>query len=580
MSKHPVHSYTPWNRLDPYRGKFFEGRWPSLPQMFNISADRRPDSPCFEAFSPEHICLTYTQAKEKILKVADYLWSIGVRKGDRVALSGKNSPQWAVAYFGIIYTGAIVAPVDYSLSDEEIEHLVDFIEIKGIFIDGDRFERIGQNGKYGFKISLEEKEHEDCYIFNLPDVGKQPYSLPVADDLCAFLFTSGTTGTPKAVMLTHGNMVSDAWLCQKWMNIYDSDVFYAILPIHHAYTMLAVFIEAVCNGTKIVFGKRFATNHIIREVKEGGVTMFLAVPLFYNKLLAGMIKTIEEKGKLASVFFRFLLVLSGFCKKVLHINIGKKLFGFVLDKISFKNVRICISGGGPLPPSTFRTLNQMGIDFVQGYGLTETSPIISLNPVFDYEEKSVGKVAAEVEVKFINTDEQGNGEICVRGPIVMQGYFNNPEATAEIFDDEGWLKTGDVGYMDNQGFLYITGRAKNIIVTEGGKNVFPEEIEDRFQTFEDIGQICVTGCILDRNKKSEGIAAIIYPSSECSGKITDAEEMQIHMEGIVDRVNENLLPYKRIRKVFVIDEPMEITSTKKIKRFTVKEKYKSLLSEG
>ena len=572
------HNPRPWDFLDNYRGKFFEGDWPSLPEMFDITVERWGSRKCFEAFSPKHIVFTYTEAKAQIEKVAAWLYAQGIRKGDRVAVTGKNSPEWALAYMGVLYMGAIIVPVDYSLTDEEIEHLVDFVEIKGLFVDGERYERIGKDGKYGFKVSLEEKGHEEQYILNLPDVGPQPTQKPVADDLAAFLFTSGTTGTPKAVMLTHKNFVADCYSAQAWMNIYETDVFYAILPIHHAYTMLAVFIEAMSVGADIVFGKRLVVSQIFKEMREGGVTMFLAVPMLYNKLISSMMKGVKEKGPFVNGLIHAMMGFSGFFKKVFKINIGKKMFGFLLKKVSLDKNRICISGGGPLPASTFKQFNQLGIDFVQGYGLTETSPIITLNPIFDYEETSIGKCLPNMEIEFRDKDEHGNGEICVRGVNVMQGYYKNPEATAEIIDKDGWLRTGDIGYRDDRGFVYLTGRAKNIIVTEGGKNVFPEEIEDHFQLYYDVDQICVMGYVLDAKMKTEGVCAVIYPSQDCQKSITDKAAMQKHMEEIVDEVNKELLPYKRIRKVFVVDEPMEMTSTKKIKRFVVAKKYKELVN--
>ena len=254
----------PWRYLDQYRGKYFDAEWPSLAQMFDINAERFPDNRCFEAFSPKHITFTYKEAKEQFDKVARWLYAQGVRKEDRVAVTGKNSPEWAIAYMGIIYMGAIVVPVDASLTNAEIEHLVDFVEIKGIFLDGDRFEGIGQDGKYGFKVCLEQRNHEDTYILNLPDVGPQPTEEPVSSDLAAFLFTSGTTGTPKAVMLSHENLVFDSHCVQAFMNVRPTDVFYAILPIHHAYTMLAVFIESMANGSNTVFGKRLVVTSILR----------------------------------------------------------------------------------------------------------------------------------------------------------------------------------------------------------------------------------------------------------------------------------------------------------------------------
>lgn len=565
------HNPEPWNFLNDYRGTYFNGQWPSLPELFNISVSRYPDNKCWETFYPEHECYTYSEAKAMIDRIARYLYSKGVRKGDRVALTGKNSPQWAAAYFGILYTGAIVVPVDYALADDEIEHLVDFVEIKGIFVEGERFDRIGKDGKYSFKISLDK-------VAELEDAGPQPLETPTSKDLAAFLFTSGTTGTPKAVMLTHENFCSDLFLAQGWMNIYPDDCFYAILPIHHAYTMLAVFLESLSVGSNLVFGKRLSMTQIMKDLKAAKVTMFLAVPLLYNKLLSGIEKGVQEKGKLAYIFFKGLAKFSGFIKKVFHVNPGKHLFKFVLKKVSMENLRICICGGGPLPSSTFKTLNEFGLDFVQGYGLTETSPICTLNPVFDYEENSIGKALPEVEIGFGPKDDDGNGEILIKGPNVMQGYYNNPEATAEIIDKDGWLHTGDVGYMDANGFVYLTGRAKNIIVTEGGKNVFPEEIEDHFQLYYDVEQICVLGFVAEKESKAESVCALIYPSSECKRKYTDEQSLKEHIGEIIEAVNKELLPYKRIRKFHVLDEAMEMTSTKKVKRFVVAKKYKDLIN--
>ena len=568
----------PWRYLDEYRGKYFDSEWPSLAQMFEVTTARFPDNRCFEAFTPKHATYTYSEAKALFDRTARWLYSKGVRPGDRVAVTGKNSPEWAIAYMGIVWMGAIVVPVDASLTSPEIEHLVDFVEINGIFMDADRFDSIGADGKYGFRVSLEERGHEEDYILSLPDAGPQPIKQPVSSDLAAFLFTSGTTGTPKAVMLSHENLTFDAYCVQAFMNVRDTDVFYAILPIHHAYTMLAVFIESMTNGSNIVFGKRLVVTSLLKEMKEGHVNMLLAVPMLYNKIFSAIMKGIEKKGRFVAGLVKFMMKFCGFIKKTTGFNPGRVIFRGIRDKVSLADNRICISGAGPLPAETFEGFNQLGVNFIQGYGLTETSPIVTLNPAYSYQYTSIGMPFPGVEVDFINKDEQGNGEIITRGKHVMQGYYKNPEATAETIDENGWLRTGDVGYADKKGFVYLTGRAKNIIVTEGGKNVFPEEIEDHFQLFYEMEQICVVGFMADEKMKIEGVACLIYPSEDCRREYPDAGALQVHMEQIVESVNKELLPYKRIRKVFVVDEPLEMTSTKKIKRFVVARKYKDLIN--
>jgi len=249
------------------------------------------------------------------------------------------------------------------------------------------------------------------------------------------------------------------------------------------------------------------------------------------------------------------------------------MFKGILKKLSLDTNRICICGGGPLPSSTFSMFNQLGIDFVQGYGLTETSPILTLNPVEHYKETSVGKVIPQAEMKVLDPDEEGNGELIARGPMVMQGYYHNEAATKEVFTDDGWFKTGDVGYLDSENYLYLTGRQKNLIVTEGGKNVFPEEIEDYFQLYDEIEQIMVKGYVSDEKMKTEGIEAFVYPNYEAfSSKGQDSasnQEIEARINAIIKEVNLELMSYKRIERVKVLNEPMEMTTTKKIKRFKV-----------
>ncbi|MBR4796079.1 MAG: AMP-binding protein, partial [Spirochaetia bacterium] len=267
----------------------------------------------------------------------------------------------------------------------------------------------------------------------------------------------------------------------------------------------------------------------------------------------------------------FLMFISGILKKF-GIKVGKKIFGkMILDKANLSSIRICISGGGPLPSSTFRMFNQLGLDFVQGYGLTETSPIVTLNPIYHFKVKSVGLVLPEIQVKIINPDKEGRGEIALKGPTVMQGYYKNPSATDAVMDLNGYFYTGDMGYLDKENFLYLTGRKKNIIVTAGGKNVFPEEIEDRFQLYPEIEQILVRGFYMDGKKKQdigEMIEALVYPSEELRNT-GDPDGIQKKLEEIVNNVNRQLASYMKIARVRVVDQPFEESSTKKIKRYKV-----------
>jgi long-chain acyl-CoA synthetase len=300
--------------------------------------------------------------------------------------------------------------------------------------------------------------------------------------------------------------------------------------------------------------------------------MLLAVPMLFNKILAGILKGLKEKGPVVYGLMSAMMGISHFIKKTFGVNPGKKMFGFILKKVSFTTIRVCICGGGPLAPSVFKKFNELGINFVQGYGLTETSPIINLNPMEHYKETSVGRVIPGCDMKVIDAKEDGRGnmigEIVVKGSMVMQGYYEMPEETAATFTADGYLKTGDLGYLDDENYLYLTGRAKNVIVTEGGKNVYPEEIENEFQLFEEIDQVLVRSFHPDKNTKDEHIEALFYPTDEFS-KGKDAARVKERIDEITSEVNQRLLPYQKIERTAILDKPMEMTTTKKIKRDSV-----------
>ena len=557
-----------------YQGKKYMGQWPTFREMMEISEERFPDNEAFKAIVPKVVTFTYKEALKKIREIAYYLIATGAKKGDHIAVTGKNSPEWALAYFAISFAGCVIVPLDYSLHIEDMEKILAFGDVDRIFIDGEKIDEIDKEGKlFKEKISLEPESKGHKYVLDLTGPETELPKLH-AEDTAAILFTSGTTGTPKGVMLSFTNFMSSTLSSQRLFDVYPTDVFYAILPIHHAYTMTAVLLETVISGASCVFGKRLVTPIMLKELKEGKITMLLAVPMLFNKLLAGLMAGVHKQGPFKENLIHFLMGFSGFMKKVFHVNLGKKIFGnMLLSKISLDKMRLCICGGGPLPASTFKQFNQLGIDFVQGYGLTETSPIININPIEVYIEESVGIPIPGVEEKIVSPDEDGNGIIYVRGPQVMKGYYKNDEATEEVLSSDGWLNTGDVGHIDSNGFLYLTGRAKSIIVTEGGKNVFPEEIEDKFQLFNEIEQCCIIPYMINKEMKTEGIRMVIYPT-EAYLKEHGMEETSRHMEEVVESVNKDLQSYKKITMVTVVDQPLPMTSTKKVKRFEVVKMFK------
>ena len=576
----PLRDDVSWKFLDDYRGKFFKTNWPTLPQMLRISVERWPDNVCFVDFDGNggtKQSYTYTQVWRNVETLAQWMISNGIKKGDRVAVTGKNSPEWATVFIASMLAGAIACPMDYALHNNEIANLVKTAKPKMIFVDEEKYAWF-QKTKLGAKVySLSPKDKKN-FVYNLPAPKKVPAYPDVSDkDTAAILFTSGTTGKPKGVMLSHENLVSDCFIAQQNLILLDTDVFYNLLPIHHAYTMQAALICPLSAGCSIVFGKSMAVTRLLKELKEGKITVMLGVPLLYNKLYTGILKGVAAKGKTVEALIKFLMAISYGIKKLIGVNVGKYLLHSVLDAANISTIRVAICGGGPLASSIFKGYNALGIDFIQGYGLTETSPIIALNPMEHFKVESVGMdFSPWEEIKILNPNEQGIGEIAVKGPMVMQGYYNMPYETQEMFTKDGFLKTGDLGWMDSEHYLMLSGRAKNLIVTEGGKNVYPEEIEDAFQLEYDVEQIMVRGYIANEETKSEEIEALIYPSDDLLGRLkvergaaSSDQKVYDEIKLIVDKINKGLQPYARISKITILDEALEMTTTRKIKRGAV-----------
>lgn len=571
----------PWAFLDEYRGKEIQGEWPTFPELLAIQAKRFAGRPYFTDFDGPNgskRSWTYEQVYDCVIQIAEFMLYKGIKKGDRIAVSGKNSPEWGMVYLAAFFASAIIVPVDNGLHQYEVENIVKTAEPKLFFCEDDKYDYLKSEFKKMKVFSL-TPEKED-YVLNLKAEKTVKYNEPVkCNDTAAILFTSGTTGNPKGVMLSHTNLICDGYIAQTHLLIKETDVFYALLPIHHAYTMQAAFICPLEVGAEIVFGKSMAVTRLMKELKEGKISIMLGVPLLYNKLLSGINKGIRSKGAFVAGVMSVLRGFSFFIKKITGKNLGKKIFKPVLQQANIYTLRVAICGGGPLAKSVFKQYQAMGIDFIQGYGLTETSPIIALNPLEHFKLESVGQAFYPyMEAKIINSDaaeqtgDRKVGEIVVKGPMVMQGYYNMPEATAAMYTEDGFFKTGDLGWMDKENYIMLCGRAKNLIVTNGGKNVYPEEIEDAFQLYDDVKQVTVQGYYKDGDETCEEIEALIYPSDDLYTTLglerTEEiqPEVQEYIEKIVSKVNKNFQSYSQISKVTILKEPLEMTTSLKVKR--------------
>ena len=559
-----------WEKIQPYKGKIYNGEWPTIAEMFLITLEEFPNNECFSFFNPNKISYTYKEVYAHIRRISSYLIECGVQKGDKVILNGKNSIAWALAYLASQFAGAVIVPLDNQMHIDRVETLSEYADGVFIFADFDVMEKLNKENPWfkNLKGKATLKGHTD-YCNNIMDlVPSKEYERVIVDenDLAAILFTSGTTGNEKGAMLTQKNIVSDVYQAADFVDVNETDTLYALLPLHHSYCCTAVLLESIKHGANCLFGHGIIVSRMIADLKKGHVTVFMGIPLLYNKILDGIMKNIKAKGNFTYNMVRTLMWINGTFKKYFHISPFRGFFNKkILSNLGMDYNKILICGAGPLAPQVFRQYQQLGLDFLQGYGLTETSPIVTLNPPKHFKVDSVGLVFPLDEVIIADKDSQGIGEIRVKGPNVCLGYYKDKENTEALFDDDGYLKTGDLGYLDKENYVYIKGRSKNIIVTEGGKNIFPEEIEDYFQTETDVAQIVIRGYQKDKGVPCESVEAVIYPNPD-TFKDKSKEDVELAIEAIVKRVNTNLTAYKKIEKITIVDHEMEMTTTKKIKR--------------
>ena len=388
-----------------------------------------------------------------------------------------------------------------------------------------------------------------------------------ADEMSVLLFTSGTTGIAKGVMLSHRNICEDLMSAPTILNVNTWDIFFSVLPVHHTYECTCGFLMPLYKGASIAYCE--GLKYIVKNLAEVQPTMILAVPLIFESLYNNIMKSVRKQGK------------EGLVRKVLALNKVTKKVGLDLNKLLLKDIlkvfggrmRVLISGGAAIDPAILQFFNDLGFISVQGYGLTECAPMAALNPDRHkyMRNSSVGHLLPGMEVKIEDKNEDGIGEICVKGPNVMLGYYNMPEETAKVIKD-GWFHTGDLGYVDDEEFIYITGRKKNVIITANGKNVFPEELEYYLGRSTMVSESMVWAQE-DESGQDTVIVATIKPDMEeveaAIGKDAagDADQVEKLLWTEVDKINENLPFFKKIKKITVRREEFEKTTGKKIKRF-------------
>ncbi len=519
----------------------------------------------------DYYAVTFSDFSTLAGKVSAFLAEQGLATGDRVGILGANSPEWAIAYMACQMQGFIAIPIDRLLKTGEIKHIISDSGLKVLFADDKYLDDMAAISK-----SLNALKHvypltpgyEDN-IYMLAEKCAVPDTLPeISPDAPAeFLYTSGTTGKTKGVMLTHRNLIANVESINKKLEINSEDRMLSILPLHHAYEGTAGFLVPVSNGTLITFCPSFLSRDIIRSMKDVGITKMIGVPLIFEKMYEGVVKNLAS-AKGAKKAFINMLFLAGRVRRLYDKspNGTKKIFKPLLVKAGFYNIVFFVAGGAALPPHINKFFYLLGIPVLHGYGLTETSPVISVVDPQDIDFYSVGQPLEGIKVRIFNPDENGIGEIVIRGDSVMAGYYNEPQKTDDVLK-RGWFYTGDFGYLDDKGRINIKGRLKNVIVSKGGKNIYPEEIEEILIESDYIEEILVIG--------KDQPEAIVYPNYEYIeswarengvDEISDDKTLELIRDDMA-RFNEKLAQYKRVNKITLRKEEFPKTSTRKIKRF-------------
>ena len=433
---------------------------------------------------PEYIEKTYEQTCNDIKSLSTKLLDLGFEK-KRVILIGNNSYEWCISYLAVTCGNMIVVPLDKSLPENEIETLVRRSKAEIAIFDSKYLKvmkKIKEDSELNTLICTQETKEKEVYNISkliedgnkLIGDGDKKYENIVLnkDEMSVMLFTSGTTNNPKAVMLSQNNICSNISAYEPHFKILPSDTLLSFLPIHHTFECSITILYGFYSGATIAFCD--GLKYIQKNLKEYGVTIFVAVPLVMETMYKKILKTVKEQGKEETI--KKALKITGTLQK-LHIDIRRKIFKQILEAFGGK-LRVVLYGAAPMDKDTIIGLNGFGIKLVQGYGLTESSPVITAEGEGKKQTRpgSVGYPLDNIEVKIDNPNEEGEGEILAKGPNIMLGYCDDEEQTKEVLQD-GWLRTGDYGYIDEDGFVYVTGRKKDIIVLRNGKNVYPQEIE-------------------------------------------------------------------------------------------------------
>ena len=518
--------------------------------------------------------ITYKMLLEQINALGTKLYSMGL-KNKRIAILGRNRYEWALGHLTSLLGGIISVPLDKDLQVDELENSLIRSKTDAIYFDEKYIEKIEEiknrnNTNVKEYICMSKLAgYDDIHTLKeegqkLLEEGNKEYISAKIDEnvMNILLFTSGTTSKSKAVMLSQKNIASNVYAMQRVEDIKSTDSNLAFLPMHHIFGSTCLIVMLAC-GVRTSFPD--GLRYVAQNLKEYEVSLFVGVPLLVEAIYNKVVKEIDKQGK--TKLIKNAIRVSNFLLK-LHIDIRRKLFKPIIDQLGGK-MRFVISGGAPLDPKIQKGFIDLGIDMVQGYGLTETSPVIAAENMYKSRTGSIGVPMENVTVEIVNKDDNGIGELRAKGPNVMLGYYENDEETNKVLKD-GWFYTGDLGYIDKDGFIFITGRQKNMIVLKNGKKIFPEEIETLVNRIDLVEECMVFGMPDEVDKNDVKLSVkVVYNKDEVKQKYGDIsfdEIRDIIWNRIKNEVNTTVPRYKHVMNMILTDKELIKTTTKKVKR--------------
>lgn len=532
----------------------------TLKEMFDSSISRFADNDSFSMYERER--MSYAQLGQKVDLLRETLLGAGLNAGDKVALLSNSMPNWGVCYFAVVTAGMVIVPILPDFTGPELDMIIEHSQAKALMVSDKLFSKLSRTTVEQMNIVVRTK---NLGIISRTNFDKGEAKEPAADDLAAIIYTSGTTSKPKGVMLSHANLCAQAEMSYNLFPIAPDDRFLSILPLAHTYECSIGMIYPFAYGASVTYLDRPPTPSYLHKAASAlHPSVMLSVPLIIEKIFrAQVVRRFESNGFLRWIYSKAML------RHVIHRTAGRKLMKFLGDRIRFFGI-----GGAKLDGQTEQFLLDAHFPYAIGYGLTETAPLLAGAAPSMVRLQSTGPMLEGVSVRFENVNpDTGEGEIVVKSPSTMIGYYKNPQATAEVFTPDGWFRTKDLGCLDADGYLYIKGRATNMILGPSGENIYPEEIESVINSYSLVVESLVT------QHDGKLVALVKFNSDELERKYYDLKDnLSAKIEDIKEDlkryVNEKVNKFSRITSVEAQDNDFEKTPTHKIKRYLYTSKDK------